>query len=202
MWQGAYKEGSSFGPFDLYDGGVFAKSGGVVVVSCNYRLDVFGGLVHAGGVDGNFGFLDQRACLQWVQQEIHAFGGDPRNVTAWGQSAGAQSVWLHTVAAGSKGLFHRAVLESVPSLSLLDAKDAAKLGKATAKKLGCKNRTDTETIACLRAANASDLVQAADAAQNDWLVVAGALELAHPTASFLPFKPNVDGQELVEQPMH
>eukprot|EP00966_Prymnesium_polylepis_P274530 6343018-Prymnesium_polylepis.3 len=198
---GAYKEGSSFGPFNLYDAGNFSRAGQVVVVSCNYRLDVFGGLVYDGGLTGNYGLLDQRACLQWVQDEVARFGGDPRNVTAWGQSAGAQSVLLHMVAKGSAGLFHRAVLESTPALALLYAKDAAKLGRATAEKLGCHNYTAAKAVACMDASSSGDLLRAASQAGGDGLAIVEAMELSNPTASFLPFKPNDDGEEFVEQPM-
>ena len=203
------------------------------------------------------GFLDQRACLQWVQTEITKFGGDPTNVTAWGQSAGAQSAVLHMASAGSTGLFHRAVLESVCTLALLEAKvhtarrgaacgdagwrsvlrrvvmrwhvgclvweggcrsilllsfstplpshsqDAGKLGRATAKKLGCHKlgRSPSAVLACMRNASLADVISAGEAASSDWLAVAGSLELSSPTASFLPFKPNIDGVEFKEQPM-
>ena len=198
---GAYKEGSSFGPFDLYDGRNLSSAYGVIVVTCNYRLDVFGALVHDGGIDGNFGFLDQRACLEWVRDEIGHFGGDATSVTAWGQSAGAQSVFLHMASPGSKGLFHRAILESAPDLSLFDAKEAARMGRAFAKELGCKNRTDAETIACMKAASAADVVHAADKTQSNFFSIVETLSLKHPTSSFLPFKPNIDGTVLPENPL-
>jgi carboxylesterase type B len=197
---GAYKEGSSYGPYNLYDGGHVALEGGVVVVSCNYRLEVLGALVHDGGLDGNQGFLDQRACLQWVQENAHSFGGDARNVTVWGQSAGAQSIWLHMASNGSANLFHRAILESAVDLSLFDSKQAAKLGKETAKLLGCKNKTDAEVIACLREAPLDDLLDAASKAEGSFLTIVESISLKHPTGSFLPFKPVIDGINFVEQP--
>ena len=197
---GGFKEGSSMGPFDLYDGSKMVHAHGVVIVSCNYRLGVFGALVHDGGITGNQGFLDQRSCLQWVKAEIGAFGGDPDSVTIWGQSAGAQSVFLHMASAGSAGLFHRAIFESSPDLSLFEAKDAARLGHEVAKKLNCDKKSDPETIACMRAADADALWSAADAAASYWLTDITTISLSHPTASFLPFKPNVDGIDFVEQP--
>ena len=123
---GGFQEGSSIGPFELYDGTEMARQHDVLVVSCNYRLGALGALVHAGGINGNFGYYDQRACLRWVQAEIQAFGGDASNVTVWGQSAGAQSIVLHMASNGSAGLFHRAVLESPPDISLFTATDAAR----------------------------------------------------------------------------
>jgi para-nitrobenzyl esterase len=92
---------------------------GVVVVSFNYRLGAFGFLAHpalsaesAHGVSGNYGLLDQRAALRWVRRNIAAFGGDPRRVTIFGQSAGGQSVMAHLVSPLSRGLFARAISQS------------------------------------------------------------------------------------------
>jgi para-nitrobenzyl esterase len=91
----------------------------VVVVSFNYRLGVFGFLAHPAlsaesshGVSGNYGLLDQTAALRWVRRNIAAFGGDPRRVTIFGQSAGGQSVISHLVSPLSRGLFARAISES------------------------------------------------------------------------------------------
>ncbi|MEO6690298.1 MAG: carboxylesterase family protein, partial [Dokdonella sp.] len=92
---------------------------GVVVVTINYRVGVLGFLAHpdleketADGSSGNYGLLDQIAALQWVHDNIGRFGGDPANVTAFGQSAGAIAVsWLIT-SERARGLFHRAILES------------------------------------------------------------------------------------------
>ena len=224
---GAYTEGSSYGPFDLYDGGKIVAHSDVVIVSCNYRLGAvraaraccpahypstahthdlcsspvqLGALVHDGGLGGNYGFLDQRACLQWVQANAITFGGDAANVTVWGQSAGAQSIWLHMASNRSTGLFHRAILESAVDLSLFTTKQAAKLGRETAKLVGCTEGTDAERIACLRAADLDALLDAANKAQGSFLTIAESISLKHPTGSFLPFKPNIDGIEFVEQP--
>jgi len=92
---------------------------GVVVVSLNYRLGVFGFLAlpelsaeSAHGVSGNYGLLDQIAALRWVRRNIAAFGGDPRRVTIFGQSAGGQGVIDHLVSPLSRGLFARAIAQS------------------------------------------------------------------------------------------
>ncbi len=102
--------------FLWYPGQFFAERG-VVLVSINYRLGVLGFFAHpelAGENSpvGNQGLLDQRAAMRWVKDNIAAFGGDPGNVTIFGESAGAGSVCMHTVSPGSRGLFHRAVSES------------------------------------------------------------------------------------------
>ena len=103
---------------DIYDGEEMAKQG-VVFVSINYRVGVLGFMAHPAltkesgyNASGNYGFLDQIAALQWIQNNIAAFGGDPNNVTIAGQSAGAYSV--HTLIGSplAKGLFHKAILQS------------------------------------------------------------------------------------------
>lgn len=90
---------------------------GVVLVTINYRLGVFGYLAHPAlsaedGSSGNYGLMDQIAALQWVRTNIAKFGGDPDNVTIFGESAGAQSVSEIMSAPSSKGLFQKAILES------------------------------------------------------------------------------------------
>jgi para-nitrobenzyl esterase len=102
----------------VYDGAALA-SRGVVLVSINYRLGPLGFLSlpelsreSSGGGSGNYGFLDQVAALRWVQRNIAAFGGDPANVTIFGESAGGTSVYTLLAAAGTEGLFHRAIAES------------------------------------------------------------------------------------------
>ena len=92
---------------------------GVVVVSMNYRLGIFGFFVHpelakesGHNSAGNYGFLDQLAALKWVHENIAAFGGDPGNVTIFGESAGSFSVSAQMASPLSKGLFHKAIGES------------------------------------------------------------------------------------------
>lgn len=91
----------------------------VVLVSVTYRVNVFGFLSHPALAQeepeaplGNYGMLDQRAALQWVQRNIAAFGGDPENVTIFGQSAGAGSVICQVTSPMSQGLFHKAIMQS------------------------------------------------------------------------------------------
>lgn len=100
-----------------YDGSAFASKG-VVLVSINYRLGPLGYLAHpalskeAAGESGNYGFLDQLAALQWVQRNIAQFGGDPDNVTIFGESAGGTSVHALMASPLAAGLIHRAIAES------------------------------------------------------------------------------------------
>ncbi len=101
-----------------YDGTALAEQG-VVLVSINYRLGALGFLAHPllseqgeNGVSGNYGLLDQIAALKWVQRNIAGFGGDPGNVTIFGESAGGTSVQALLASPHSKGLFHRAIAQS------------------------------------------------------------------------------------------
>jgi para-nitrobenzyl esterase len=104
----------------VYDGSAFARRG-VVFVSMNYRLGRFGFFAHPaltaeakaqspGAPLGNYGFLDQLAALQWVRRNAAAFGGDPRNVTIFGESAGGGSVNALMISPLARGMFHKAMV--------------------------------------------------------------------------------------------
>lgn len=102
----------------LYDGSELVRRGDVVIVTLNYRLGIFG-FLHGTSVtgeafptSGNEGLLDQVAALRWVQQEIAAFGGDPDNVTVFGQSAGSMNIAALIGMPSARGLFHKAILQS------------------------------------------------------------------------------------------
>jgi para-nitrobenzyl esterase len=100
-----------------YDPSKLVKEGHVVFVSMNYRLNVFGFFSHPelnneGHPAGNYGLMDQQLALRWVHENIEKFGGDPNNVTIFGESSGANSALGHIGAPGSAGLFHKAILES------------------------------------------------------------------------------------------
>jgi len=120
IYGGGFNEGSS--AVAVYDGAPLA-SRGVVVVSLNYRVGVLGGLAHPElskesphEVSGNYGVLDQIAALRWVQDNIRAFGGDPANVTIFGQSAGGISVAALMRSPLARGLFVRAIAMAGPGL--------------------------------------------------------------------------------------
>ncbi len=102
----------------VYDGSAFARRG-VVLVSLNYRLGRFGFFAHPAlaketpnGPLGNYGYLDQIAALQWVRKNVAAFGGDPANVTVFGESAGGGSVLTLATSPLARGLFQKAIVES------------------------------------------------------------------------------------------
>lgn len=134
---GGFTEGS--GSLPSFDGAALARRG-VVVVTFNYRLGVFGLLAHPEltaevpyHTSGNYGLLDHVAVLEWIRRNIAAFGGDPENVTMFGQSSGADDVNVLMASPLAAGLFHRAILQSgsafafgrKPRLEELEARGAA-----------------------------------------------------------------------------
>jgi para-nitrobenzyl esterase len=151
--------GFAYGSGAIYDPTRLVTRGRVVVVTFNYRLGALGFLDHPALHDpyaGNFGLADQQAALRWVRQNIASFGGDPRNVTLWGQSAGAFSTCAQLAAPGAKGLFDKAIVQSGPCGNALATRPTAeRRGLAVAAKLGCP---DPKTaVACLRAKPFQDL---------------------------------------------
>src|SRR5476649_1011004 len=154
---GAWTRGSGSTP--TYDGAALAKKG-VVVVTTNYRLGPFGFLAHpeltaesAQHSSGNYAILDHIAALKWVQKNIAAFGGNPANVTIFGESAGSWSVNVVQATPLARGLFHRAIGESGaqfarnPKLA-----DAEKGGLALAKAVGA------ESLKALRSVDAEKIL--------------------------------------------
>ncbi|RIK98234.1 MAG: carboxylesterase [Proteobacteria bacterium] len=112
---GAFTSGS--GSLPLFDGSVLARRGDAVVVTVNYRLGALGFLaqahaLEAGAIGANFGLLDQIAALAWVREHAERVGGDPDNVTVFGESAGAMSIGALLGAPAARGLFRRAILQS------------------------------------------------------------------------------------------
>jgi para-nitrobenzyl esterase len=131
----------------VYDGSHFARRG-VVFVSMNYRLGRFGFFAHPAltqespkGPLGNYGFLDQIAALHWVKRNIGAFGGDPGNVTLFGESAGGGSVNTLMISPPARGLFHKAIVQSGGGrsrgpISMKHIRDASPDGTPSAEVLG------------------------------------------------------------------
>jgi para-nitrobenzyl esterase len=163
---GAFTRGSGATP--TYDGANFARKG-VVLVTINYRLGAFGFLAHPElsaesphHASGNYGVLDQIAALQWVKNNIAAFGGDPKNVTIFGESAGSWSVCSLMATPLSKGLFHRAIGESGgvfgPMAYLKDTKYGQEPGESTGKRFAAA--LGASDLAAMRTVPAEKIVEA------------------------------------------
>src|SRR5438093_6787260 len=156
---GAWTRGA--GSVATYDGAALAKKG-VVVVTTNYRLGVFGFMAHPeltaespNHSSGNYAILDHVAALKWVRNNIAAFGGDPSRVTIFGESAGSWSVNSVQATPLAKGLFHRAIGESGGQFASTASLAAAeKAGAAFAKSAGA------DSLAALRAVPAEKILAA------------------------------------------
>jgi para-nitrobenzyl esterase len=142
------------GTATAYDGTNLAKRGDVVVVSINHRIGPFG-FLYLGDLlgpeyadSGNAGMLDIIAALQWVRDNIGHFGGDPGNVTIFGQSGGADKVTALMAMPGAKGLFHKAIVESGASSALRQRtkEEAAKSAETALEKLGLSRERAGELL--------------------------------------------------------
>lgn len=153
----------------VYDGRHFARRG-VVFVSFNHRLGRFGFFAHPAlsaespkGPLGNYGYMDQIAALRWVQRNVGAFGGDPGNVTIFGESAGGGSVNTLMVSPLAKGLFHKAIVQSGGGraggiMTPRSLKEGEPVGVAFAKVAGVAGE-DAAALAALRKLPAADVVR-------------------------------------------
>lgn len=157
---GGFVAGSGSTPF--YDGTAFARDG-VVLVSLNYRLGRMGFFAHpalskaSSGPLGNYGLMDQMAALKWVRANISAFGGDPKNVTAFGESAGAISLNFLMASNVGKGLFDKVISES--GFGRFDPPPIARMEQAGAAWAAAQGVSgdDAKALAALRALPATAL---------------------------------------------
>ncbi len=186
---GAFVNGRGLTPW--YDGSNLAVRD-TVVVTCNYRLGALGflhladlgGEAYAGS--GNVGLLDQAAALRWVQENIEAFGGDPDNVTIFGESAGGMSVATQLALPASRGTFHRAIAESGAASNVHDRDHATKVARRLLDLVGL----DTDDLEPLRSMPAQTLVDAQEKVSNEFGIIGG-----------LPFEPVVDHDTLPVHPV-
>jgi para-nitrobenzyl esterase len=176
------------------NGARFAQEENVIIVAPNYRLGPFGFLAHSALTledpayrsSGNYGLLDQRAALVWVRDHIAAFGGDPRDVTIAGTSAGGHSVSLHLLSPGSAGLFHRAIMQSgSASFRWPDAAEAETQGEQLARAVGCPDVRSA--LACLRSKSRDEVLRALPVDLQQFVEVG-------------QWGPVVDGLEIPDQP--
>lgn len=151
------------GESEDYDARKLAKDGKLVVVTINYRIGRLGYFPRKSddgkAVIANYGLLDQLFALQWVRDNIGAFGGDPNRVTIAGESAGAESVYALMVSPAAKGLFHRAIAQSggyTPHMPSIAA--TAEVGTKFAQMAGCAD----QSMRCLRARSVSQILAAQD----------------------------------------
>jgi para-nitrobenzyl esterase len=165
---GFYVEGSSdakeAGLVRAQSGQGLASQGQLVVVSFNYRLGVMGFLASPALNDGspesqsgNFGLMDQIAALKWVQENIAAFGGDPKRVTVFGQSAGASSILTLLASPMTDGLFSQAIIES-GYLKAIPRTEAFEMSAKLVKDSNCEKSSFQETAQCLRALSPSEVI--------------------------------------------
>ncbi|UPZ26657.1 carboxylesterase/lipase family protein [Streptomyces sp. LRE541] len=190
---GSFTNGSGAAP--AYDGTRFARDG-VVCVTVNYRLGADGFLYLGDGDTANLGLLDQLAALRWVQENISLFGGDPRKVTVFGESAGAMSIGALLAVPAADGLFQRAVLQSGAAHHAIPAATARRIGHHFTDMLGIPpTRHSLSGIPFDRLAEAAEKLRTAIAADPDprrWN------EVAH---NLMPFEPVVDGDLLPRDPI-
>ena len=184
---GAYVSGASNRP--IYDPRHLVREGDVVVVTLNYRLGVEGFAVLE-GAPANRGLLDQIAALRWVRENIASFGGDPEQVTVFGESAGGGSVAALLAMPAAGGLFRRAIAQSVPG-TYFGVELAAGVGAAIAGELGRRPRAED-----LASVAPGDLVAAAASVQTKQPSYAWG-QLAHHDTLFAPV---VDGESLPSTP--
>jgi para-nitrobenzyl esterase len=189
IYGGAYKLGSSSSPG--YDARRIARDGDLVVVTFNYRVGIEG-FAQIEGAPANRGLLDQVAALRWVRENITAFGGDPGQVTVFGESAGAGSIAALLAMPSAAGLFRRAILQSVPG-TFFSAELAGDITAAIAAELGLR-----PTVADLSGVDPRRLPEAGAAVGAGMRKYADRWgQVAHtPT----PFSPVVDGDVLPATP--
>ncbi|KAF5296929.1 hypothetical protein FQR65_LT10079 [Abscondita terminalis] len=158
----------------FFDGDEFAQGGreqipgqdlsveDIVVVTVNYRLNVFGFLcLESLQVRGNMGLLDQYLSMLWVNENIRSFGGDPEKITLYGYSAGAASVALHLISPRTAGYFHRAIISSGSTISPWHiTNDAKSASWEIARVLGCLNNYYNSMLQCLRSKSTQDILKA------------------------------------------
>jgi len=179
------------GSQSIYDGAPLAKRGDVVVVTVNYRLGVFGflDLGQPERAATNAGILDQIAALEWVRENIERFGGDPANVTIFGESAGGMSVGTLLGCPKAQGLFAKAIPQSGSTQSVHDHESAATVTTAILAALGFEK----PHVQQLREVPAEKIVQAQQNVSMQLMMAGG--------AQLLPFQPVVDGDVLPRHPL-
>ncbi|KAE8737177.1 Acetylcholinesterase 1/Carboxyl/Cholinesterase 57, partial [Frankliniella occidentalis] len=190
VFGGGFYSGTS--TLDVYDPKILVSEERVIVVSMQYRVASLGFLFFdTTDVPGNAGLFDQLMALQWVHDNIHAFGGNPNNITLFGESSGAVAVSIHLLSPLSRNLFSQAIMESgspTAPWAIISREESILRGLRLAEAVGCPNPTRGNlpaVIRCLRNTTASELVE------KEW----GTLGICE-----FPFVPVIDGSFLDEMP--
>ncbi|XP_060039082.1 neuroligin-4, X-linked isoform X2 [Erinaceus europaeus] len=179
---GSYMEGTA----NMIDGSVLASYGNVIVITVNYRLGILGFLSTGDqAAKGNYGLLDQIQALRWIEENVGAFGGDPKRVTIFGSGAGASCVSLLTLSHYSEGLFQKAVIQSGTALSSWAVNyQPAKYTRQLAERVGCGAADTAQLVECLRAKSPRELLQQA----------------VTPATYHIAFGPVIDGDVIPDDP--
>lgn len=179
---GSYMEGTG----NMIDGSILASYGNVIVITVNYRLGILGFLSTGDqAAKGNYGLLDQIQALRWIEENVGAFGGDPKRVTIFGSGAGASCVSLLTLSHYSEGLFQKAIIQSGTALSSWAVNyQPAKYTRMLADKVGCNMLDTTDMVECLRNKNYKELIQ----------------QTITPATYHIAFGPVIDGDVIPDDP--
>lgn len=173
----------------LYNADYIANTTQTIVAVIQYRLGALGFFLND-EAPGNMGIMDQNMGLQWIQENIGSFGGDPTKVTIFGQSAGGASVAAHMVTPYSEGLFRTGIMESNPiTLSPNVPEVMTSLSERMAANITCSYND----MACLQAADVMDILNAQNAAIM--------LYPEHILSAFMPWQPYIDGDWIPEEPL-
>ena len=189
---GAFANGT--GAITVYDGTGFARNG-VVCVTINYRLGADGFLFLGDGIS-NLGMLDQIAALEWVRDNIRAFGGDPANVTIAGESAGAMSATTLLSLPQTKGLFRRVIAESGAGHHVLSPATAQRVGQYLADKLEVP-----ATREAIAGVSSERILQAQVELSGEAFANPDPQRWGEVAANLMPFEPVVDGSSLPVRPI-
>lgn len=186
--------GANFLKNYLYDGEEIATRGNVIVVTFNYRVGPLGFLSTGdSNLPGNYGLWDQHMAIAWVKRNIAAFGGDPNNITIFGESAGGASVSLQTLSPQNKGLIRRAISQSGVALCpWAIQKNPLFWAKRIAEKVGCPTDDTARMAGCLKVTDPRAVTLAYK------MPLAG---MEYPILHYLGFLPVVDGDFIPNDPV-
>lgn len=191
---GGFNVGSSNDP--LTDGKMLAKKGDVVLVSVNHRLNILGFLDLSGvnpkyGQSANVGMLDVVKAMEWIKNNIENFGGDPSNVTIFGESGGGGKVGTLMCMPSAKGLFHKAIIQSGTLVNIMTKEKSQALGLAVLKNL----KISPNEVEKLDKIPYQELAKAG----NDAIAALFGIRIPG-SAKMYGFGPSADGQVLIQQP--